>query len=101
MFVAARTSTRFHSRSCYATWRETTPAWQAAKRRGQLKSAARGRQKSLEIYAGKAQACTTKGQAFREGRRDGYGLGWKRGERVGFANGYEAAIKDLDLGRTA
>lgn len=91
-FTADRRRTEFHSRKCYAQWRESTPAWQAAKRRGQVKSAATQHQKSRQIYAQKAHGCETKGQAFRAGHRDGYQLGWKRGERVGFADGYEAAI---------
>lgn len=100
-FVADRRSRDFHTRSCFATWRETTPAWQAARRRGQLKSAATGRKKAVAIYERTVAACTSKGQAFREGRRDGYRLGWKRGARVGFANGYEQALQDMEIRRSA
>jgi flagellar biosynthesis/type III secretory pathway protein FliH len=100
-FVADRLSTEFHSRPCYAQWRERTPEWQAAKRRGQLKSAATGRQKAQQLYEQKVSAAGSKGEAFRTGHREGYRLGWKRGERVGFANGYELAIQEMERGKRA
>lgn len=95
-FIAHRRTTAFHSRSCFATWRESTPVWQAAKRRGQLKSAETGRRKSLVVWERKVGEARSKGEAFRFGHRDGYRLGWKRGERVGFAKGYDAAIESME-----
>lgn len=92
-FTADRRAREFHSRRCFAQWRERQPWWQAGKRRGQLKVAAGQREKSLRRYALKAEQCETKGQAYREGVREGYRLGWKRGARVGYANGYEDALK--------
>lgn len=99
-FLADRHSKRFHSRACYARWRERTPEWQAAKRRGQLKSAATSRRKTLQLCERKVAAASSKGEAFRTGHRLGYQLGWKRGERVGFADGYQAAIDAMES-RTA
>jgi hypothetical protein len=101
LFDADRRRRDFHSRACWAGWRERQPAWQAAKRRGQLKSARTQREKSIVLCAKKAAASTSKGDAFRTGYRDGYRLGWKRGERVGFASGYEAAVQDMDTRRSA
>ena len=100
-FVANRRKRDFHSRSCFAQWRERTPEWQAAKRRGQLKSAATKRRQRIRVYAGMAHRCATKGEAFYEGTRVRYQHGWKRGERVGYAAGYEQALRDTRLARTA
>ena len=100
-FPADRQSREFHSRSCFAQWRERQPGWQVAKRQGQLKGAATQRAKHLRLWAKRAASAATIGEAFREGRREGYRLGWKRGQRVGFSDGYEAALKDQELARTA
>jgi len=98
-FVADRRKTAFHSRPCYGQWRERTPEWQAAKRRGQQKSAATMHRKTLALYERKAVGCTSKGAAFRDGHRTGYQLGWKRGERIGygygFQKGYDQAQREL------
>lgn len=53
------------------------------------------RKKAAAVAIARAAGCATPLDGYRVGRRHGIEIGWKRGQRVGYAQGYEAALKDI------
>lgn len=100
-FMATRSIRLFCTRKCWARWREQQPEWIGARNLGRLKGIETHRRKSLAFAAPRVIRCDTKAAAYVLGKRTGYLNGWKRGQRVGYSAGYEAALRDMKRGAVA
>lgn len=89
-FSPRRSRQIFCGLACFHAHRQSDPAWKQAQRRGGLRA---GKTKRVQMRQRWAVAGVPPDVASRL-HDEGYRQGWKRGERVGFAAGYEQALKD-------